>query len=42
VLSGITLRLDPVAAQALDKTFGINLPTDGSLVFGTARVILRS
>ena len=41
VLSGITLRLDPAAARALIQTFGISLPTDGSLVFGTARVILR-
>ena len=42
VLSGITLRLDPAAAKALNATFGIALPTDGSLVFGTARVTLRS
>jgi hypothetical protein len=41
VLSGITLRLDPAAANALDATFGLSLPTDGSLVFGTAVVTLR-
>jgi hypothetical protein len=40
VLSGIVLRLDPAAASALNATFGIALPTDGSLVFGTARVAL--
>jgi hypothetical protein len=42
VLSGITLRLDPAAAQALNATFGLSLPTDGSLVFGTATVTLRT
>ncbi len=42
VLSGIGLRLDPVAAGALDSTFHISLPTDGSLVFGSATVTLRS
>ena len=42
VLSGITLRLDPAAAGALNATFGIALPTDGSLVFGSARLTLRS
>ena len=42
VLSGITLRLDPAAAQALNATFGLSLPADGSLVFGTATVTLRS
>ena len=41
VLSGIFLRLDPVAAGALNATFGINLPTDGSLTFGSAVVTLR-
>ncbi len=40
VLSGIVVRLDPAAASALDATFGLGLPTDGSLVFGTARVAL--
>ncbi len=40
VLSGIVLRLDPAAASALNATFGLGLPTDGSLVFGTARVSL--
>jgi hypothetical protein len=42
VLSDIGLRLDPAAAQALNATFGIALPTDGSLVFGHAQVTLRS
>ncbi len=42
ILTGITLRLDPVAAGALDSTFHLALPTDGSLVFGSATVILRS
>jgi hypothetical protein len=42
VLSGITLRLDTAAAQALNSTFGLSLPTDGSLVFATATVTLRS
>jgi hypothetical protein len=42
VLSGITLRLDPAAAQALNTTFGLSLPTNGSLVFGTAQVTLRT
>jgi len=41
VLSGITVRLDPEAAGALNTTFGIALPADGSLVFGTAKVVLR-
>jgi hypothetical protein len=40
VLSGITVRLDPAAAGALNSTFGVSLPEDGSLVFGTARVVL--
>ena len=40
VLSGITVRLDPAAADALNATFSVRLPTDGSLVFGTARVVL--
>ena len=42
VLSGITLRLDPVAAHALNATFGLALPTDGSLVFGHARVAINN
>ena len=41
VLSGITVKLDPEAARALNATFGLKLPTDGSLVFGTAKVLLR-
>jgi hypothetical protein len=41
VLSGITVRLDPQAAGALNATFRLQLPTDGSLVFGKARVVLR-
>jgi hypothetical protein len=40
VLSGIAVKLDPAGAAALNKTFGITLPTDGSLVFGSARVVL--
>ena len=41
VLSGISVSLDPAAAGALNATFGVALPTDGSLVFGTARVVLE-
>jgi hypothetical protein len=41
VLTNITVRLDPAAAGALNSTFGLALPTDGSLVFGKARVALR-
>jgi hypothetical protein len=41
VLTGITLRLDPAAAGALNATFGLALPANGSLVFGTATVVLR-
>jgi hypothetical protein len=41
VLSGIGLDLDPVAAGALNSTFGLSLPTDGSLRFGTARVVIK-
>lgn len=41
LLSGITLKLDPVAAGALNSTFKISLPTNGSLVFGTATVLIR-
>jgi hypothetical protein len=40
-LSGISLKLDPAAAGALNATFGIALPTDGSLVFGSAVVQLH-
>src|SRR4051794_574071 len=40
VLTGITVKLDPAAAGALNATFGLALPTDGSLVFGTARVAI--
>ena len=40
-LSGISLKLDPAAAGALNATFGIKLPTDGSLTFGSAVVALR-
>jgi hypothetical protein len=41
VLTGITVRLAPAAARAINATFGVALPTDGSLVFGSARVLLR-
>ncbi|MGI8880984.1 MAG: hypothetical protein ACR2KJ_10865 [Jatrophihabitans sp.] len=41
-LSGIVVRLDPAAAGALNATFGLPLPTDGSLVFGSATVTLRT
>ena len=41
VLSGIRVRLDKAAAGALNATFGIALPTDGSLVFGSAKVTLK-
>ena len=40
VLTGITVRLDSAAAGALNATFGLALPADGSLVFGTARVAI--
>ncbi|HEU5267643.1 MAG TPA: hypothetical protein VFU35_13130 [Jatrophihabitans sp.] len=40
VLSGIVVRLDPVAAEAINATFAVSLPADGSLVFGRARVII--
>lgn len=39
-LTGISLNLDPAAASALNATFGSALPTDGSLVFGSAKVVL--
>ena len=42
VLSGIGLRLDAAAAGALNATFGLALPTNGSLSFGTAVVTLRT
>ena len=42
VLSGIALRLDPAAAGALNATFGLALPTNGSLTFGTAAITLRT
>ncbi|HEX2905160.1 MAG TPA: hypothetical protein VHO01_17040 [Jatrophihabitans sp.] len=42
VLSGIGLKLDPAGAGALNATFGISLPTDGSLLFGSATVALNS
>ncbi len=41
-LTGISVKLDPAAAAALNATFGIALPIDGSLVFGHATVVLRS
>lgn len=41
-LSGIGLNLDPAGAGALNATFKLNLPTDGSLAFGTATVTLRN
>jgi len=41
-LSGIGLKLDPAGAGALNATFGLTLPTDGSLAFGTATVTLHS
>lgn len=42
VLSGIGVNLDPAAAGALNATFGLGLPADGSLRFGTARVVMRA
>lgn len=42
VLSGIIVKLDPAAADALNATFGLSLPNDGSLVFGSATVTLRT
>ena len=41
LLSGITLKLDPAAAGALNSTFHIALPTNGSLVFGSATVLIK-
>jgi hypothetical protein len=40
-LSGIVLRLDPAAAGALNSTFHLALPTNGSLVFGSAVITLN-
>ena len=37
----IRVNLDPDGAAALNRTFGVALPTDGSLQFGTATVTLR-
>ncbi len=42
VLSGISVKLDPAAAGALNGTFGLALPADGSLVFGSAVVRLNA
>jgi hypothetical protein len=41
VLTGVTVNLDPAAAAALNSTFHIALPTNGSLVFGSAAITLR-
>lgn len=41
VLSGIGVNLAPAAATAINSTFGISLPTDGSLRFGTASVLIK-
>ena len=41
LLSGIGVNLAPAAAGALNATFGTALPTDGSLHFGTASVLLK-
>ena len=41
VLSNIGLYLDPVAASALNTTFDLGLPEDGTLLFGKGRVTLR-
>jgi hypothetical protein len=41
VLSGISVKLDGAAAGALNSTFGLGLPTDGSLLFGFARVVIK-
>lgn len=38
IVSNIGLYLDPAAAEALNATFGLGLPTDGSLLFGKGRV----
>ncbi|MEO8851707.1 MAG: hypothetical protein ABI360_08255 [Allobranchiibius sp.] len=40
-LSGITARLNPAAAGAINSTFGTALPADGSLVFGAVKVTLK-
>jgi hypothetical protein len=39
-LSGIALKLDPAAAGALNATYGLALPVNGSLVFGYGMVTL--
>ncbi|MHA3703008.1 hypothetical protein ACXR2U_12590 [Jatrophihabitans sp. YIM 134969] len=41
LLSGIGLNLAPAAARAINSTFGTALPTNGSLRFGSATVLLR-
>ncbi|MGN6608903.1 MAG: hypothetical protein ACTHMS_18070 [Jatrophihabitans sp.] len=41
LLSGIKVKLAGQAASALNATFGTALPTDGSLQFGTATVLLK-
>ena len=41
VLSGISLKLTKAAADAINATFKVSLPDDGSLVFGSAVVTLR-
>lgn len=42
VLTGIDLYLAPAAADAVNATFGLHLPDDGSLLFASARIVLRS
>lgn len=39
-IADVGLKLDPVAAGVLNQTFGLDLPTDGSLVFGTGTVVV--
>jgi hypothetical protein len=41
VLSGITATLDGAAAGALNATFKLALPTDGSRQFGISKVVLK-
>ena len=41
VVFGIGVNLAPAAATAINSTFGISLPTDGSLRFGTASVLIK-
>lgn len=38
IVSNVRLSLAPAAAEALNATFGLGLPTDGSLYFGKAKV----